>query len=159
MRPDSWRGIQAREQVIKAALYGIYRDITKQRELRCRVKREKARFEQLFAANAGAKELHSQAYGWAVFDNTKVAFGVSGGGGSGVAVDKGSGDRVYMKMGTGGVGLGLVVNKFQVVFLFQDQQTLKNFIDKGWQADAGATASAIFGSLPAAAKSTACSAD
>ncbi|MGH9322364.1 MAG: hypothetical protein ACRD21_11010 [Vicinamibacteria bacterium] len=26
VRPDGWRGVQAREQVIKAALYGILRD-------------------------------------------------------------------------------------------------------------------------------------
>jgi type I restriction enzyme R subunit len=26
-RPDGWRGVQAREQVIKAALYGVLRDV------------------------------------------------------------------------------------------------------------------------------------
>src|SRR4029077_18980895 len=26
VRPDSWRGVQAREQVIKAALYGVLQD-------------------------------------------------------------------------------------------------------------------------------------
>ena len=26
-RPDAWRGIQAREQVIKAALYGVLQDV------------------------------------------------------------------------------------------------------------------------------------
>ncbi len=98
--------------------------------------------ESLFAENAKSKDLYDDAVGWAVFDNTKVAFGLSGGGGKGVAVDKKSGQRVYMNMGTAGVGLGLGVNKFQVVFLFQDETTLKNFVDKGWQADAGATASA-----------------
>ena len=98
--------------------------------------------QKLFSENANAKDLYDKAIGWAVFDNTKVAFGISGGGGNGVAVSKTSGKKAYMKMGTGGVGLGLGVNKYQVVFLFQDEQTLKNFIDKGWQADAGATASA-----------------
>ena len=98
--------------------------------------------EQLFSENANAKSLYDKAVGWAVFDNTKVAFGISGGGGNGVAVSKTSGKKAYMKMGTGGVGLGLGVNKYQVVFLFQNEKTLKNFIDSGWQADAGATASA-----------------
>lgn len=27
MRPDGWRGIQAREQVIKAALYEVLKDV------------------------------------------------------------------------------------------------------------------------------------
>ena len=98
--------------------------------------------QKLFSENANAKDLYDKAIGWAVFDNTKVAFGISGGGGNGVAASKTSGKKAYMKMGTGGIGLGLGVNKYQVVFLFQDEKTLKNFIDKGWQADAGATASA-----------------
>ncbi len=98
--------------------------------------------QTLFEENPKAKDLYNKAVGWAVFDNTKVAFGISGGGGNGVAVSKTSGKKAYMKMGTGGVGLGIGVNKYQVVFLFQDEKTLKNFIESGWQADAGATASA-----------------
>ena len=27
VRPDGWRGIQSREQVIKAALYGLLQDV------------------------------------------------------------------------------------------------------------------------------------
>lgn len=102
----------------------------------------KETLDQLFSENPKSKGLYDEAVGWAVFDNTKVAFGISGGGGTGVAVAKGSGKRVYMKMGTGGIGFGLGINKFQVVFLFQDEATLRNFIEKGWQADAGATAAA-----------------
>jgi lipid-binding SYLF domain-containing protein len=98
--------------------------------------------DELLAENASAKELYEKAYGWAVFDNLKIALGFSGGGGSGVAVDKGSGDRTYMKMGTAGVGLGLGANKYQVVFLFQDSATFDQFVNSGWQADAGATAAA-----------------
>ncbi len=101
----------------------------------------KETLDKLFAENPKAKALYDEAIGWAVFDNTKVAFGLSGGGGKGVAESK-SGKKAYMKMGTGGVGLGIGVNKYQIVFLFQDEVTLKNFIEKGWQADAGATASA-----------------
>lgn len=102
----------------------------------------KETLDQLFKEHPKAKGLYDDAIGWAVFDNTKVAFGISGGGGNGVAVSKQSGKHAYMKMGTGGIGFGLGVNKFQVVFLFQDEMTLKNFIENGWQADAGATASA-----------------
>jgi len=98
--------------------------------------------KKLFSEDQKAKALYDKAVAWAVFDNTKVAFGLSGGGGRGVAVEKTSGRRAYMKMGTGGVGLGLGVNKYQIVFLFEDETTARNFIDKGWQADAGATASA-----------------
>jgi len=98
--------------------------------------------QTLFTDDEKAKALYDKAYGWAVFDNLKLAFGFSGGGGQGVAVAKESGDRTYMKMGTVGVGLGLGANKYQIVFLFQDAQTFDNFVNKGWQADAGATAAA-----------------
>jgi lipid-binding SYLF domain-containing protein len=96
----------------------------------------------LFDENAKAKELYDNSYGWAVFDNLKLAFGISGGGGNGVASVKESNQRTYMKMGTGGLGFGLGANKYQVIFFFQDSKTYDNFVNKGWQADAGATASA-----------------
>ena len=98
--------------------------------------------QELFAKNANAKSLYDKAIGWAVFDNTKVAFGISGGGGNGVAVSKTSGKKAYMKMGTGGVGLGIGVNKYQVVLFFESEKIHKNNNENGWQADAGATASA-----------------
>ena len=106
--------------------------------------------DSLLAKNVKAEMLFDQSYGWAVFDNLKLAFGFSGGGGNGVATIKETGEKTYMKMGTGGIGLGLGVNKYQVVFLFQDEQTFRNFVDKGWQADAGA--SAVAGQSGAEAK-------
>jgi lipid-binding SYLF domain-containing protein len=97
---------------------------------------------RLFAENPKAKDLYGSAHGWAAFDNLKLALGVTGGGGNGVAVEKSSGERTYMKMGTGGVGLGIGGNKYQLVFLFEDATTFSSFVNKGWQADAGATAAA-----------------
>jgi len=98
--------------------------------------------DEVFKGNKAAKELYNNSYGWAAFDNLKIAWGFSGGGGNGVAVNKKSGARTYMKVGTVGVGLGLGVQKYQVVFLFQDEKTFRNFVDKGWQADATAQATA-----------------
>jgi lipid-binding SYLF domain-containing protein len=94
----------------------------------------------LFADHPKAKELYAKSYGWAAFNNLKLAFGFSGGGGNGVAVVKETGEKTYMKMGTVGVGIGLGINKYNVIFLFQDSQTFNKFVNKGWQADAGATA-------------------
>jgi lipid-binding SYLF domain-containing protein len=96
----------------------------------------------LFADHPKAKELYAKSYGWAAFNNLKLAFGFSGGGGNGVAVVKETGEKTYMKMGTVGVGIGLGINKYNVIFLFQDSQTFNKFVNKGWQADAGATAAA-----------------
>jgi len=102
----------------------------------------KESLDEVFKGSEGAKELFDNSYGWAGFDNLKIAWGFSGGGGNGVAVNKKSGARTYMKMGTVGVGLGLGAQKYQVIFLFQDEKTFRNFVDKGWQADATAQATA-----------------
>jgi lipid-binding SYLF domain-containing protein len=98
--------------------------------------------DDVLAGNDKAKELYKDAYGWAAFDNMKIAFGFSGGGGNGVAVNKGAGHRTYMKMGTAGIGLSVGAKQYQLLFLFQDKQTFDNFVDKGWQADASAGAQA-----------------
>lgn len=95
---------------------------------------------RLFAQEPKAKTLFDMAYGYAVFTNVKVMFGISGGGGSGVSVVKNTGQRVYMKMGTGGIGLGLGGQKSSVVFLFEDRKTIEDFIYNGWQGDAAANA-------------------
>ena len=106
--------------------------------------------DSLFTSSPKAKNLYEMAYGWAVFDNLKLAFGFSGGGGNGVAKARESGKKTYMQMGTAGIGIGLGINKYQVVFLFQDSRTFKNFVENGWQADA--TASAVAGQTGAEAK-------
>ncbi len=98
--------------------------------------------ETVLGESENAKDLFDKAMGYAVFDNTKVALGISGGGGSGVAVEKASGKRTYMKMGTGGVGVGIGVKTYQVIMLFENEKVFRNFVDKGWQADTQAGASA-----------------
>jgi lipid-binding SYLF domain-containing protein len=99
-----------------------------------------ATIDKLFAASPDARALHERAYGYAVFDNSKVGLGVSGAGGSGVAVARNSGKRTYMKMGSGGVGVGAGYQEYQLVFFFEDEKSFNNFINEGWTADAQATA-------------------
>jgi lipid-binding SYLF domain-containing protein len=106
----------------------------------------------LLEKSTGAKKLYADAYGWAVFDNLKFALGISGGGGAGVAVAKDGSERTYMKMGSAGVGLGLGGQKYQVVFLFQNEKAFRSFVDKGWKAETGAQAAA--GTAGASAEAT-----
>jgi len=96
--------------------------------------------QRLNADNSAAKGLFDGAYGYAVFSNIKVSLGVTGGGGTGVAVVKGTGNRTYMKMGTAGLNLGLGGQKYQVVFLFENKTVFNNFVEKGWEAEASANA-------------------
>ncbi|MFQ5700760.1 MAG: YSC84-related protein [Acidobacteriota bacterium] len=117
-----------------------------QKKTRASVKRDKidvmARdtLDELFSKSPAAKKLYDRAAAYAVFDNLKFAIFLTGGGGVGVAVDKASGKRIYMKMGTAGIGVGLGGQKYQIVFFFQDHDTFDKFVQEGWQADSSANA-------------------
>jgi lipid-binding SYLF domain-containing protein len=101
-----------------------------------------AALDQLLKGNPKAKELYEKAYGWAAFDNLKLGFFFSGGGGKGVAVEKKTNKRTYMEMGAAGFGLAFGGKKYEVIFLFQDSATYNNFINKGWQATGNINATA-----------------
>jgi len=99
------------------------------------------KLDEVLAANPKAKALLDKAFGYAVFDNTKLALGIGGGGsGKGVAVERASGKRTYMRMQAAGVGLGVGAQTYNVVFLFEDEKTFRSFVDKGWTAESSASA-------------------
>jgi len=98
--------------------------------------------EKLLKENPKAKELYSKAYGYAVFDNLKMGFIFSGGGGKGEAVEMKSKKKTYMSMGSAGVGLTIGGQKYQVVFLFADSKTFNDFVNNGWAATGSASATA-----------------
>ena len=101
-----------------------------------------AALDQLLKGNPSAKELYGKAYGWAAFDNLKLGFFFSGGGGKGVAVRKQTDKRTYMDMGSAGFGLAFGGKKYEVVFLFQDTKSFDNFVNNGWEAQGSANATA-----------------
>lgn len=98
--------------------------------------------KRLYHENPGTKDLINRAYGYAVFDARQTKLMVAGGGGDGVAVERASGARTYMKQASLGVGVGLGIQKYKVVFAFEDAEHFRNFVDKGWEASAGANAAA-----------------
>ncbi|MEK7794621.1 MAG: YSC84-related protein [Candidatus Hydrogenedentota bacterium] len=99
--------------------------------------------ERLLQNNETAKKLFDDSVGYAVFDTIKVSLLIAGGGGQGVAIEKASGNRTYMRMGTAGLSVGLGGQKYKVVFLFADKKTMDDFVEKGWEA--GASANAVAG--------------
>ena len=102
-----------------------------------------ATLDALLKAQAGVGDLYARATGYAVFTVTKGGFIVSGGGGNGVAVNKTSGQRTYMRMGMGGVGLGIGGQRYGLVVLFETEDRLNKFVAGGW--DSSATAEAVAG--------------
>ncbi len=113
---------------------------------------EREGLSQLFAKNPGAKKLYDISYGYAVFDTKEFPFLITTGFGAGVAVERASGKRTYMKMATGGVNLGAGGQYFKLIFLFENQGSFLNFANKGWKATGQASAVAGENSLETEAR-------
>jgi lipid-binding SYLF domain-containing protein len=101
-----------------------------------------AALDKLLKEHPNAKELYEKAYGWAAFDNLKLGFFFSGGGGKGEAVEKATGKKTYMDMGSVGFGLAFGGKKYDVVFLFQTKAAYDNFVNNGWEAQGSASGTA-----------------
>ncbi len=98
---------------------------------------------QLYQNHPETKKMIKKAEGYAVFNNGGVnLIFLSAGSGKGVAHDNNSGKNTFMRMASGGIGIGLGIKDFRAVMIFHDRDAFDNFVDKGWdfsgQADAAA---------------------
>ena len=97
----------------------------------------------LYKAYPHSKDDIKQAYGYATFSNVGVnVIFFSAEGGSGVTVNNKTNKKTYMKMASGGIGIGLGVKDFRAVFVFDTKEVLESFINNGWEANAQADAAA-----------------
>ena len=98
---------------------------------------------ELYQLHPEAKAEIATAAGYGVFSNVNVnLLLVSAGNGWGVVREGRSGQDVYMKMVSGGVGPGLGVKDFRGVLVFTSQEALDGFVEDGWDANAQADAAA-----------------
>ena len=100
---------------------------------------------RLYREQPATRDKIKNAAGYGVFSNANVNLILaSAGGGYGVVVDNATGNRTYMKMALGGVGLGLGVKDYRQVLIFKSRVTLNKFVESGWEfgghADAAAKA-------------------
>ena len=107
---------------------------------------------RLYQERPSTKGEIREAAGYGVFSNANVnLIFISGGGGYGVVVDNATGQRTYMKMALGGIGLGLGVKDYRQVLIFKSKKTLNKFIESGWKfgghADVAAKAGESGGEL------------
>ena len=110
--------------------------------------------QRLYQERPATRDKISKAAGYGVFANANVnIIFVSAGGGYGVVVDNSTGQRTYMKMALGGLGLGLGAKDYRQVLIFNSEETLNKFVKSGWEfgghADAAAKAGASGGELSA----------
>lgn len=99
---------------------------------------------ELYEIEPFAREQINSSVGYAVFSNVGIhIILLSAGNGYGVVNDNRTGANHYMKMATGGLGLGLGVKDFRGVFVFTTEEALDQFVESGWDASAQADAAAV----------------
>jgi lipid-binding SYLF domain-containing protein len=112
-------------------------------------KREKTRkmataaLKDLYKLQPTAQELIRESAGYAVFNNMGThLFLLSTARGAGIAVNSKTKHDTFMKMISGGAGLGIGIKDYRVVFVFETEQSLAKFLDSGWAGSAEADAAA-----------------
>jgi lipid-binding SYLF domain-containing protein len=131
---------------VLAAAPGIALGATKaekQAEVR---KAAQAALNAVYKAQPSARKTIESAAGYAAFSNFGMKILVAGGGsGEGIAVNNKTKATTYMKMAEVQAGIGFGAKKFQVVWVFETEAALNNFINAGWEFGGQATAAAKAG--------------
>jgi lipid-binding SYLF domain-containing protein len=115
-------------------------------------KREKSRkmadktLQDLYRLEPPAQAAIQKAAGYAVFNNMGTnLFLLSTARGSGIAVNNQTKQETFMKMISAGAGLGIGVKDYRVVFVFENDKALQQFLDSGWSGSGQADAAAKVG--------------
>jgi lipid-binding SYLF domain-containing protein len=107
--------------------------------------------QELYKLQPTAQGAVQKSAGYAVFDNmgTNLLL-VSTARGSGIAVNAKSKQETFMKMISAGAGLGVGVKDYRVIFVFENDKALSQFLDSGWSGSAQTDAAAKAGKSGAA---------
>ena len=115
-------------------------------------KREKTRkmaaqtLQDLYKAEPTAQAAIQKSAGYAVFNNLGTnLFLLSTARGAGIAVNSKTKQETFMKMISAGAGLGLGVKGYRVIFVFENDKALTQFLDSGWSGSAQTDAAAKVG--------------
>jgi len=133
-----------------AALFGPKGDDIEKKRAEVRKQREEI-LAKLYAEKPEAKAKIQSAAGYGTFNNRNLnLFLLSSGSGYGMVTDK-SGKEVFMAMGSLGGGVGFGGKDLSVVFIFKNNDVIKQFVESGWQFGGQADATAKAGDKGAAA--------
>ena len=99
--------------------------------------------QTLYKSEPKSKAAVKHAAGYAVFSDLGVKILLAGSGnGKGIAVNNKTKHETFMKMLEVQAGLGMGVQKFRVVFLFDSEKAFNTFVNSGWEFGGQSTAAA-----------------
>jgi lipid-binding SYLF domain-containing protein len=107
--------------------------------------------QDLYKMEPTAQAAIQKSAGYAVFNNmgTNLLL-LSTARGAGVAVNSNTKQETFMKMISAGAGLGIGVKDYRVIFVFENDKALAQFLDSGWSGSAQTDAAAKAGKKGAA---------
>lgn len=99
--------------------------------------------DRLYQAQPSARRAIARAAGYGVFSNfgMKILF-AGGGSGKGLVVNNRTKQETFMKMVEVQAGLGLGVDKYRLVWVFERAADLDQFVNSGWELGTQATMTA-----------------
>lgn len=101
---------------------------------------------RLYRAQPSAKQAIANAAGYAVFNDFGMKILFAGGGtGKGLVVNNRTKKETFMKMVEIQAGLGLGIDKYRLVWVFERAADLDQFVNQGWELGAQATVTAQAG--------------
>ena len=99
--------------------------------------------ENLYAKVPAARRVIRDAYGYATLSNTGIKLGLFGDAhGRGIAVNNVTGEKIYMRMKEMGIGLGLGVKEYDLIFVMGTETAWHSFISGDLKFATSAEASA-----------------
>jgi lipid-binding SYLF domain-containing protein len=100
----------------------------------------------LFEIAPGTQRAIDKSAGYAVFSTFGIKVFFAGGTtGKGIVVNRRTHRQTFMKMVQLQGGLGFGVNQNRLIFVFTNEQALRNFVDQGWEFGGQANLSAMAG--------------
>ena len=100
----------------------------------------------LYEIAPGTRRTIERSAGYAVFSTFGVKLFFAGGTtGKGLVVNHRTGRQTFMKMLQVQGGLGFGVNQNRLIFVFSNEQALRNFVNQGWEFGGQANLSAMAG--------------
>ena len=145
---------QEDEKAAEKAAKKEQNDIKKEKNKQKNIAKQRKKFtknkslaiKEMYKAYPDSKAQMANSYGYAAFANLGMnLLVVASGNGGGKAHNLKTGEEVYVKMISAGVGVGIGVKKYYAVFLFDDAVSYDNFLTSGWSADGQADATADTG--------------